>query len=106
LSFYPTGADFTTLSPTLQQAFFIGDGLTGRGIGSVQTFLAPSGATRLFLGSMDGSGWFNNGGSQTVTINFTPAGTSNSSAPEPGTITLVVIGIAAAGLKARRRRLV
>jgi len=55
---------------------------------------------------MDGSGWFNNGGFQTVTINFTPASTGNSSAPEPGTITLVVIGLAAAGLKARRRRLV
>jgi hypothetical protein len=40
------GMTFTTLSPELQQTFFIGDGLTGRGTGSVQTFIAPTGATR------------------------------------------------------------
>ena len=45
---------FTTVSPLLNQTFFIGDGLTGTGTGSVQQFNAPTGATRLFLGFADG----------------------------------------------------
>lgn len=50
-----TGADnFLTLSPLLGQVFFIGDGLTGTGTGSVQQFHVPAGATRLFLGFADG----------------------------------------------------
>jgi hypothetical protein len=50
------GTHFATLSPDLQQIFFIGDGLTGTGSGSVQTFIAPTGATRLYLGVADGMG--------------------------------------------------
>ena len=45
--------DFTTLSPLIGQVFFIGDGLTGTGTGSVQTFQVPATATRLFLGYVD-----------------------------------------------------
>jgi hypothetical protein len=41
-------------SPGLRQSFFIGDGLTGDGTGSVQVFHVPDGATRLFLGFADG----------------------------------------------------
>jgi len=62
------GTSFTTLSPALKQAFFIGDGLTGTGTGSVQNFVVPAGATRLFLGTSDGFGWFNNTGSFTVAV--------------------------------------
>jgi len=51
-----TNTSFTTLSPQLKQAFFIGDGLTGTGSGSPQTFVVPAGATRLFLGTSDGFG--------------------------------------------------
>jgi hypothetical protein len=58
--------DFVTLSPLLKQVFFIGDGRTSAGVR--QLFQVPSGATRLFLGTMDGEGWFNNVGSLTVTI--------------------------------------
>jgi hypothetical protein len=69
LDFGPTGIGtaFTTLSPALKQAFFIGDGLTGTGSGTVQTFVVPAGATRLFLGTSDGFGWANNSGAFTVT---------------------------------------
>lgn len=67
-----SGTAFTTLSPGLRQIFWIGDGLTGTGTGDVQQFFAPPGATRLFLGASDGSGWFNNSGVSQVTINPSP----------------------------------
>jgi hypothetical protein len=47
-----SGVDFTTLSPRLQQVFFIGDGKTRAG--ALQQFVAPPGATRLALGLADG----------------------------------------------------
>jgi hypothetical protein len=78
------GTNFTTLSPELQQIFFIGDGLTGTGTGSIQTYVAPAGATRLFLGTVDGFGWNNNGGSFSVTV--------NSSVPEPSTWAMMALG--------------
>ena len=49
------GRSFSSLAPALQQTFYIGDGLTGEGAGSVQTFWVPDGATRLFLGIVDGA---------------------------------------------------
>jgi len=49
------GTDFTGLSPDLGQVFFIGDGFTSSAV--VQTFIAPTGATRLFLGIPDGFGF-------------------------------------------------
>jgi hypothetical protein len=58
------------LAPGLKQIFFIGDGLTGTGSGSIQTFHIPAGATRLFLGTMDSYGWSNNSGSFTVDLNL------------------------------------
>jgi len=45
--------DFLTLSPKIGQVFFIVDGLTGTGIGAVQTFVVPAGATHLYLGYID-----------------------------------------------------
>lgn len=74
----PTSLDFTggtsfpSLAPSLKQVFFIGDGLTGTGSGSVQSFVIPTGATRLFLGTMDGFEWNNNFGSFEVTTNQVP----------------------------------
>lgn len=50
------GVDFTTLEPALGQVFFIGDGVTRAG--QTQTFIAPAGATRLFIGLIDGSGFY------------------------------------------------
>jgi len=44
--------DFLTLSPGLGQVFFIGDGATSGG--TLQQFIAPAGATRLFIGIPDG----------------------------------------------------
>jgi hypothetical protein len=65
--------DAATISPALNQVFFIGDGLTGTGSGSAQHFVVPAGATRLYLGSLDGIGAsYNNLGSFTVTVSDAP----------------------------------
>lgn len=92
---FSTGSSltFTSLSPSLRQIFFIGDGLTGTGTGSVQQFIAPVGATRLFLGIPDGTGWYNNSGSFNVTV---------TAIPEPSTAAAIV-GLAALGLVMGRR---
>jgi PEP-CTERM motif len=99
LDFSTIGLAFATLSPALKQVFFIGDGLTGTGSGTTQTFNIPLGATRLFLGTMDGFEWANNLGQFDVTIAQAPA-----AVPEPAT--LVLLGSAlVAGVAASRRKL-
>jgi len=62
-----TTRDFSTLQPQLRQVFFIGDGLRNDGV-TKQNFVVPNGATRLFIGSMDGWEWNNNYGSFTTTV--------------------------------------
>ena len=66
----PATRDFTELAPDLQQVFFIGDGRTAEG--AVQEFLAPKGATRLYLGIMDAYGWYDNTGAYEVTVTLSP----------------------------------
>jgi hypothetical protein len=66
-----TGANtaFTSLSPALNEVFFIGDGLTGTGSGTAQQFVVPAGATRLFLASSDALGAaYDNAGQFAVTV--------------------------------------
>ncbi|MCX6590129.1 MAG: PEP-CTERM sorting domain-containing protein [Acidobacteria bacterium] len=52
---YSTPADYALASygPLLNQIFFIGDGLTGTGSGTIQTFFVPTGARRLYFGFAD-----------------------------------------------------
>jgi PEP-CTERM motif len=92
---------FASLSPLLHQTFFIGDGLTGTGTGSAQQFVVPGGATRLFLGIVDGletggqpGGYFNNTGEFVVTL---------SAVPEPASGALLLAGVATLGFLVRRR---
>ena len=63
--------DYTTLAPPMAQPFFIGDGVNSSNV--QQRVTVPVGATRLVLGSMDGSGWFNNSGSFAVTVTLAGA---------------------------------
>ncbi len=58
--------NFTTLKPQLQQIFFIGDGRDDAG--TVQNFVVPAGATRLYLATMDSYQWNNNIGSFSTTV--------------------------------------
>jgi hypothetical protein len=85
--------DFATLSPILKQPFFIGNGLRNDGT-TVQFFEVPTGATRLYLGTMDGFGWFNNVGALEVTADLV-----GDEVPEPAALTLLAVGV---GLAARR----
>lgn len=65
-----SGTMVATLLPGLNQIFWIGDGLTKTGKGERQKFIAPAGATRLYLGVADGFQWSNNPGQIAVTIHI------------------------------------
>lgn len=93
------GINFSVLSPGLSQVFFIGDGRTDQNV--LQTFFAPTGATRLFLGIADASShlgdvgfYFDNQGE--FTVNMVDA------VPEPTSI--AIWGIGAIGLMFARRK--
>jgi len=112
--------DAPTFQPGLNQTFFIGDGTEGfngqcpigGGLfgptgtvqgnpctgGQLQIIYAPTGANELFLGFADGAGlvgapgdYNDNLGSLNVTLNLV-------STPEPGTIMLMGLGLAACAL--------
>lgn len=96
------GLDFPSLSPALGQVFYIGDGQTGGGV--MQTFIAPTGATRLFLGIPDGFGFVgapgaydDNDGAYRVRVGINEI----PRIPEPTTVAL--LGIALLGIGARSR---
>lgn len=105
LNFSPgsLGIDFLSLDPLLRQVFYIGDGVTSGGV--FQTFIAPAGATRLFLGIPDGFGFVgapgaydDNDGSYRVRIGINEIPTI----PEPGTYALLLAGLALLSFSARR----
>ena len=71
---YSGGTGASSFAPVLNQVFYLGDGLTGTGSGSVQSFVVPGDATELWLGVADTleyglgspSGYGDNTGSFTV----------------------------------------
>lgn len=93
LDFASIGLDFGYLAPQIGQVFFIGDGVTSDGL--VQQFGIPVGATRLFLGTMDGYTWNDNDGGFWVTV---------SAVPEPSSWALLAAGLGLIGLTASRQR--
>jgi MYXO-CTERM domain-containing protein len=89
------GLNFATLAPGVGQIFFIGDGLTSDTnasdfSGARQEFIVPIGATRLFLGTGDGFGWWNNSGSFDVTIAIASARVSE---PSGSWLALLALGL-------------
>jgi hypothetical protein len=98
------GTTFTTLSPQLQQSFFIGDGLTGDGSGATQVFNVPSGATTLYLGFSDACGYFGAPGCFNDNLGSFAVTTNGVAVPEPGTWVLMLLGIGGIGASLRARR--
>ena len=92
LDFSILGTGFSSLAPGLKQTFFVGDGLTGTGSGNIQSFIVPTGATRLFLGTMDLFGWYNNLGSFDVTA---------TQVSEPNPLLLFALGLSFLGITRR-----
>ena len=100
----PGATSFTTLSPLLNQVFFVGDGLTGDGMGTQQSFVAPTGAVDLLFGVADACGYngvFACTGDNygTFSLSYTLHG---EAMPEPSTI--AALGGGLLGLIVTRRR--
>ncbi len=94
--------NFASLSPAVAQIFFIGDGRTDAD--DVQDFVVPDGASRLFLGVMDGFGWYNNTGAFTLSAQVsTETDPAPNVVPLPGAAFLLIAAMGGLGaLRARR----
>jgi hypothetical protein len=101
--------DFQSVTPLLNQTFFIGDGRDSNG--NTQAFFVPKDATRLFLGFVDGNydthqpGYYSdNRGFLTVTLDVSAA--PSAAVPEPSSLvvfsSLGVMWLAAAWRRKRR----
>ena len=106
----PTVGD-TSFSPLLNQAFFIGDGLTGTGAGSIQKFFAPSDSDKLLLGLIDGfafsgtpSFYGDNPGQFRATFELKNDETPGGVVPLPATGWMLIAGLGGIALAKRRKK--
>ncbi len=95
--------DFLSITPALGQVFYIGNGVTTGG--DFQQFIAPTGATRLFLGIPDGFGfdggpgaYDDNDGAYRVRLGINEI----PSIPEPATLALSGLAMVLAAARWRR----
>jgi hypothetical protein len=84
---FENNRNYLTLSPLLKQAFFVGNGMTDANV--LQKVHVPIGATRLYLGIMDGFGWHDNTGAFQVQVTSVVA---QAAAPEPASVALLLPG--------------
>lgn len=84
--------DFISLSPLLNQVFFIGDGRTASL--QTQTFIVPSAATRFFLGFVDGDVFTHEPGFYSDNRGSLLANFTISTVPEPSGLLLWSLAIA------------
>ncbi len=98
------GIEFSNLLPSLGQVFYIGDGVTASN--DFQTFVAPTGATRFFLGVTDGFNFIgdpgaydDNDGSYRVTLGINAIPTNIS---EPAVLSLLGLGLVLAFRRSKK----
>ncbi len=103
------GINFASIAPSLGQIFYIGDGVDG--LAQFQEFIAPAGATRLFLGIPDGFGFVghpgaydDNDGSYKVRIGVNEIPVRESAVPEPASLLLGGLALAGIGCVTKRRK--
>lgn len=88
LSYSAADLALVSYTPALNQSFFIGDGLTGDGTGTVQQFNVPDTATQLFLGLSDGPSF--NGAPGSYNDNAGSFTASFQIVPEPSSVALIM----------------
>lgn len=93
---YRSGGNASTTdssySPVLDQVFFLGDGLTGDGTGSTQTFYVPTGATSLYIGIADAGGYYGYPGSYGDNYNAGGFSQQDSDGADPFVVSFVGAG--------------
>lgn len=97
-----------SFSPLLNQTFFIGDGLTGNGIGDIQSFIVPTLADAFYLGFVDGGSFvgnpsFYNDNTGSLDAVF-DIGAPTSVVPVPAALPLFGTGLAIMGFIGWRRK--
>lgn len=98
-----TAKNALTYAPLLNQTFFIGDGLTGTGNGTVQLFAVPDNATRLFLGFADAGNFNGTPGLYNDNVGALTASFFVQQVPEPHTVLLMSAGLLTVALRGRRK---